>query len=71
MLLASLRKQVLFTAVDETTDPRHLRPAEKCFCEDILVLIYSHWNTMLLLSFFFSKHYFIFLNKQGLEESSS
>lgn len=53
MLLASLRKQVLFIAVCETTDPRHLRPAEKCFCEDILVLIYSHWNTILLLRFFF------------------
>lgn len=55
MLLASLRKQILFTAVYETTDPRHLRPAEKCFCEDMLVLIYSHWNTILLLRFFFPK----------------
>jgi len=25
MLLAGRRKQILFTAVDETTDPRHLQ----------------------------------------------
>lgn len=61
MLLACLRNQILFTAVYETTDPRYLRPAEKCYYEDILVLIYSHWNTIPVLRFFFvPKHDFIF-----------
>lgn len=58
MLLASLRKQMLYAAVDETTDPRHLRPAEECFCEDILVLIYSHCVGGLgFLPFFF--HFYL------------